>query len=239
MGRGPVIGVMATYRRPELARRCVESLRSHVEDVIVVDGVSPVARARNEGIARAPENAIIFSVDDDCFYDERLRLHDSVQLLDESVGVIQVAHRPLGEPWTEYRAIQDRTPPTFRPCIFAWMAGGFLFRRAAWAEVGGYPDEFLDDVAFCMQLYRAGFVNAHSTYSYGYHENNHPLGGLAQAEVYSPSNPSRFGLLGRPWTSRGGVKTIRPTAVEPAVMHEHEQRRRQRFAPSAALVTAR
>ena len=225
----PVVAVVPTLNRPVLLDRCLRSLHGHVDDVIVVENVSPVAKARNDGIALAPKNAIIFSIDDDCHYDHTLRLSDTLPFLHGSMGIIQVAHRPQGEQWRDYRELQDRTPPKVWPCIFAWMGGGFVFRKSVWEEVGGYPDEFMDDVAFCMQLYRAGFNNAHSTYSYGFHDHDHAVGGLAQAPLYSQSNLHRWGLSGQDWIARGGVKTIRPCRVDPAVTLEHHERRRQRF----------
>lgn len=229
----PIVAVVPTFKRPHMLARCIDSLRQHgkiLDDIIVVDGVSPVARARNTGIERAPDHAIILSCDDDCYYDERLCLAQSLPFLTERAGVIQIARRPHGKPWEQYRAQLDKNVPGVWPCVFGWMAGGFLFRRTAWAEIGGYPDDFLDDVAFCAKLYAAGLTNYHSTFSYGYHENDSPVGGISAASsLLSPSNLEQLGLVGAPWIARGGVQTISPTAATKALEQQHEERKRARF----------
>lgn len=220
----PVMAALATYKRPELARRCVESLRPHVDDVIVVEGVSPAFVARNRAIERVPDDAIVFLVDDDCYYDASLRLDRSLPFLTHAVGVIQVAQKPAGSTWLE-----PPDPGRIWSHPFHWLAGGFLFRRRTWLEVGMVPDEIQDDVAFTMAHYVRGYTNLSSTLSWGFHDAGTCEGGMFASEVFAASDVSRWGLSGKTYAKPWGQVAMGTDHIASTAHRQHDDERRRRF----------
>ena len=224
----PVYAVIPTWKRERMCARAVESLREHapeLTDIIVVEGVSPIFKARNVGVEAVREkDAIILMMDDDIFYDEHLRLSETLARWEARFGVVQ-----LGWIRPDWPTFAMPVVKTLRPSPFFWMGGGFLFKRSLWAEVGGYHDEYLDDIAFCAESYRLGFENVHSEHSWGHHENDNPNGGLAESAVFSQSNMAKYGIGGQPWHTRGGVTTIYANFVTPDLRLEHIESARKRF----------
>lgn len=214
-----------------MLERCVETALRHarIDDVVVVDRMHPTATARNHGIASVREDAIIFSVDDDCWWDDELRFDDALELATRPhCGIVQVTRLMPGKrPLPLARRRHHRVALT-------WMGAGMLFRRAVWAAVGGYPVDYLDDVMFGAVVYGAGWQNFRSNVSYGHHDVDTPRGGMqgVLAELgktgFAPCIPERYLVHGDPCISKCMIPNIKNIKPMPALRRQHRKNRRCR-----------
>jgi len=228
-----VIAVVPTMQRPKLLQRCLTSLERYarvIDDVIIVRDIFPIAEARNIGVAKAPTGCIIFSIDDDCAYDENLNLEISLErVLVPDTGIVQVTR------WM--KKYGKRIPPfekrrfIFQPLV--WQGAGQLFRKEVWEEVGGFPKDYLEDVMFSAVVYGAGYRNYRSQFSYGIHDPDQE-GGMKyilakHPEAYYRCHPERYLVTGDPCWSRQGhipnIKNIKPTQ-ELRLLHRKNWRKR-------------
>ncbi len=218
-----VWAVIPTYKRDDMLDRCVRTLKEQgVEHVIVVRDKAPTHVARNSGIELAPDDAILFSVDDDCWYDERLRLAETVERMSADTGVVQVTRIMPGRTGMRVApAHMNRSP-------LCWTGGGLLFRKRIWAEVGGFPADYLDDVMFSALVYAKGYRNFRSTFSYGHHDVDTKRGGMHQAmqeHPANPCNPDTFMVTGDPCVSKGGIPNIKNIKALKALHEAHKATR--------------
>lgn len=225
--RVKVVMVVPTWDRGELLQRCVDTAKTHarIDDVVLVDRVFPTAKARNQGVAQVPDDALVFSVDDDCWYDGLINLDAAVDLASRpGVGVVGTTRLMRGKPpLDQSKRRAHRTP-------LVWIGAGMLFRKRVWSQIGGYPDDYLDDVMLSAVMYRHGFENYRTSQCYGHHEVDTRHGGMAKVldlhglAGVNRCEPSRFLVTGEPCRSKGGripnIKNIRPTTELRTRHHE-------------------
>jgi glycosyltransferase involved in cell wall biosynthesis len=158
--------------------RLTESLERqtyHDYTIDVVRGVSPAARARNVGAARARADLLLF-IDDDAFFGHERVLAQLVAVLDRDPGVAVVGTSKLAPTSASplQQAIARQVPRTVYPVVPKDTESnppleqyGFtpitttccLVRRAAWEEASGFDEELTtgpEDTDFFYRLHHRG-----------------------------------------------------------------------------------
>ena len=222
--------VIPTWNRPNILRLCVDTLlyeaKGLVADIIIVEKVYPISKARNCGIAKTPKDSIIFSIDDDCYYDENLNLGETLEQAfhKNNTGLVQITRIVKGKQLASKRRLL-RTK-------LCWTGAGLLFHKKVWEEAGGFPKDYLDDVMFSAVVYGAGYQNYRSTLSYGYHDGGLKDGGMYEAmkqygdKSFYPCHPEKYLVTGTPCKSRQVIPNIRNIKALPQLLEQHRKNKK-------------
>lgn len=228
----PVYAAIPSYERPELLERCLNTLYERAGDVITSHVISTqrdhTYAARNAAIEKIPDEAVVFSCDDDCWFPDMGRFDlvaDIHRATNPGVGIVRttraIGDRPMAEP-------QYTSEPA------TWMGAGMIFKKSVWDDVGGYPPDYLDDIMFGACVYAAGYRNYKSTHTYGRHDVDTYDGGMYQKmqedeTLITDCNPEQYGVDGDVCFSKGEViKNITNIKTTPELRQTHRANRKER-----------
>jgi glycosyltransferase involved in cell wall biosynthesis len=218
--------VIPTWNREDLLGRCLSTLNFVEHDkIVVVRNERPTANARNIGVAQCADDDIVFSIDDDCYFTEEINLSQTLSLASGNWGCIQTTRIMRGMKRTEKREL--------KPVKLCWIGAGLLFKKSTWDFVGGYPKDYLDDVMFSANVYKSGFNNYRSTFSYGYHDVDTRSGGMFEvlksfgASAFYPCVPGKYFVTGEPCISKGGIENIKNIKPLLELTKLHNENRRK------------
>jgi glycosyltransferase involved in cell wall biosynthesis len=144
-------------------------------ETIVVRGVSPAGRARNQGVAQARGELILF-IDDDAFFGHERVLERMVAILesDDSIGVVGPARiLPDGANWLQRRiaaqvpravigkhdADLESNPPVDRHGFTGITTTCCVLRRRMFEQLDGFAEDLQtgEDPEFFYRVRRAGY----------------------------------------------------------------------------------
>jgi glycosyltransferase involved in cell wall biosynthesis len=177
IARSPRVSIVVPSWTGEV-RRLRESIERQTfrdYEVVVVTGVSPASRARNQGVAQSRGNLVVF-VDDDAFFGHDRVLEAMVRTLesDDTIGIVGPAKQLPEDASLFQRMVAAQTPRwTYPVCEEDTESNpplehhGFtgitttccIVRRALLDQIGGF-DERLDpgeDPEFFYRIRRAGY----------------------------------------------------------------------------------
>lgn len=124
----PTLAGREAYRRQ--AEACFESQTYVRRELVVVENVRPVGKARNEAIRKAKGDVIVHWDDDD--WSAPGRVEDQVRRLAETGANIVGYHAMLF--YDEARGLWWRF---YRPNY--GLGTSFCYRRSLWGRLGGFP----------------------------------------------------------------------------------------------------
>ncbi len=189
--------------------RLLASLRAQTYndyEVIVVRGVSPAGRARNQGVARARGELIVF-IDDDAYFGNERVLEKLVTSIDADplVGIVGTSKLiPPDATWMQ-RRIAAEVPRWIYPCLSEDTQSnppldryGFtgitttccILRRSVFENAGGFDEQLTtgpEDTEFFYRVRREGYRFLIPAHCWVYHEPPKSIGALLRKSV-------RYGL---------------------------------------------
>src|SRR3954451_7457829 len=170
-------------------RQSIEQQTFHDYEINIVQGVSPAARARNVGAARARGEILLF-IDDDAYFGHPRILEMLIAVLDRDpqtavAGTSKLAPRqatPLQKkiarqvPRTIYpvvRADTESNPPLDQYGFTAISTTCCLVRRAVYEEVGGFDEKLTtgpEHTDFFYRIRRRGYRLVVAGKTWVYHD---------------------------------------------------------------------
>ena len=173
----PKVSIIIPSRTGEVSRpmRGIKQQTFCDYEVIVIKGVSPVARARNLGVQQARGEILLF-IDDDASLGHESILAMMAKLLkdDEQIGVVGVSQQiPTDATWFQHM-IASQVPRYTHPIVsknqvsnppldhFGFTAITTLccaVRRTVFEEVGGFNEELTsgEDTDFFYRVHRHAY----------------------------------------------------------------------------------